>query len=66
MVSVIVTCYNQEHCITHALDSLRNQTYTNWECIVVDDESSNKSNQVIKKYIQKDNRFKLIRHLIKY
>ena len=62
LVSVIVTCYNQEHCIIRTLESVANQTYTNLECIVVDDESSDKSNQVIKKYIQKDNRFKLIRH----
>lgn len=62
MVSVIVTCYNQEHCIIRTLESVSQQTYTNWECIVIDDESSDNSNQVVQKYIENDKRFKLIRH----
>jgi glycosyltransferase involved in cell wall biosynthesis len=51
-VSVIVTCYNQEDCIIRTLESVSNQTYSNWECIVVDDESNDRSNIIIKQYFR--------------
>lgn len=62
LVSIIVTCYNQQDYIVRALDSVKAQTYTQWECIVVDDESKDKSPEIIKAYIANDNRFKLIQH----
>lgn len=62
LVSVIVTCYNQQHCIVKTLESVFYQTYKNWECIIIDDESSDDSNQIIRQFIGNDNRFKLIRH----
>jgi glycosyltransferase involved in cell wall biosynthesis len=59
-VSVIVPCYNYGDYIPEALSSIREQTYMNWECIIVDDGSTDNSRQVIEAFIQNDPRFKLI------
>ena len=48
--SVIVASYNYEKFIGETLDSLVNQTYKNFEIIVVDDGSSDKSIEVVKRY----------------
>lgn len=57
MVSVIVTCYNQAHRIINTLKSVVAQTYTNWECIIIDDGSEDDSAEVIKELIRDDKRF---------
>ena len=59
-VSVIVPCYNYGNYIPEALSSIREQTYANWECIIVDDGSTDNSRQVTEAFIQNDPRFKLI------
>lgn len=58
LVSIIVPCYNQEDYINDALESVYNQTYTNWECIVMDDGSEDRSEEIIQQWISKDTRFK--------
>jgi glycosyltransferase involved in cell wall biosynthesis len=60
IVSIIVPCYNYGNYIPEALNSIREQTYPNWECIIVDDGSTDNSLQVIEAFIQNDSRFKLI------
>ena len=60
LVSIIVSCYNQAHCITNTLESIVSQTYTNWECIIVDDGSKDTSAALIKEFIKDDTRFKYI------
>src|SRR5690606_21243974 len=47
--------------IEDTLKSVMNQTYNNWEAVIVDDGSSDNTLQIIKQYSQKDKRFKLIR-----
>lgn len=58
LVSVIVPCYNQQDYIDEALQSVYEQTYTNWECIIVNDGSQDKSEKKILDWISKDNRFR--------
>jgi len=60
-VSVIVTCHNMERFVAEALESIRKQSYANWECIVVDDASTDRSVAVIEETITGDDRFLLIR-----
>lgn len=57
LVSIIIPTYNRAHLIGETLDSVSVQTYTNWECIIVDDGSTDDIESLIKNYIQKDKRF---------
>lgn len=56
-VSVIVTCYNQEDYIEEALQSVLDQVYEDWECVIVNDGSLDNSEKVICEFIRKDSRF---------
>jgi glycosyltransferase involved in cell wall biosynthesis len=57
LISIIIPTYNRSHLIRETLDSILAQTYTNWECIVVDDGSTDATGKVISEYIKRDNRF---------
>ena len=48
-ISTIITCYNQENFLEETLNSIANQTYPNWECIVIDDGSTDGSAQIVKR-----------------
>ncbi len=56
-VSIIVPCYNQAQYLDESLQSLLDQTYTNWECIIVNDGSPDTTEQVARKWEMKDSRF---------
>lgn len=62
MVSVIMPTYNRETFLPRAIESILNQTYTDFEFIIVDDGSTDNSIQIIKEYAQKDKRIRLIRN----
>ncbi|WHZ55737.1 glycosyltransferase family 2 protein [Metabacillus hrfriensis] len=55
-VSVVVPVYNCENYISNCLESILNQTYTNIEIIIINDGSSDKSEEIISEYKEKDNR----------
>lgn len=57
LVSVIMPTYNRAHLIGQTLDSVLAQTYPNWECIIVDDGSTDTSDEVVGEYVKKDSRF---------
>lgn len=59
-ISVIVPCYNQAKYLDEALQSVFMQTYQFWECILVNDGSTDHTEEVAKKWLTKDNRFKYI------
>lgn len=58
LVSIIIPTYNRAHLISETLDSVLAQTYTNWECIIVDDGSNDNTEAVIEEYVNKDPRFR--------
>ncbi|HEY9169186.1 MAG TPA: glycosyltransferase family 2 protein [Lutibacter sp.] len=58
LVSIIIPTYNRAHLIGETLDSVLAQTYTNWECIVVDDGSTDETDKLMAVYCNKDTRFK--------
>jgi len=62
VVSIITASYNYEKYIVETINSVLNQTYQNWEMIIVDDGSTDNSLDVIKKYCEKDSRIKLFQH----
>lgn len=62
LVSVIIPCYNGEKFIGEAIESVVNQTYKNWELIVVDDGSTDNSEKIINQYFTADKRIQFIQH----
>lgn len=61
-VSIIVCSYNYEKYISETINSIINQTYDNWEMIIVDDGSSDNSINIIKNYEKNDSRIHLYTH----
>src|SRR5690625_1341238 len=59
-VSVITPAYNAERFIAETIESVRKQTYQNWEMIIVDDVSTDQTVDIIKQYSQIDERIKLV------
>lgn len=59
-ISIIIPLYNAELYINQCLSSLKNQTFRNWEAIIIDDGSKDKSLEICNKCIAGDQRFKLI------
>lgn len=56
-VSVIIPCFNQAQFLEASLQSVFNQTYTNWECIIVNDGSTDNTEEIAKKWCELDKRF---------
>lgn len=61
LISVIVPCYNQAQYLDECLQSVLEQTYQNWECIIVNDGSPDNTEDVAKKWTEKDRRFKYLK-----
>lgn len=57
LISIIVPCYNQAQFLDECLQSVLDQTYQNWECIIVNDGSTDNSSIIAKKWAEKDSRF---------
>lgn len=58
LISIIVPCYNQAEYLDECLQSVLDQTYYNWECIIVNDGSSDNTEIVAQQWLNKDGRFK--------
>ena len=59
-ISIIVPCYNQAQYLGECLESVLNQNFQEWECIIVNDGSTDNTDEIASIWIQKDNRFKYI------
>ena len=62
LVSIIVTCYNQGPYLGDALSSVLNQSYQNWECWIVNDGSSDNTEEEARRFCGMDNRFNYLSH----
>ena len=60
MVSIVMATYNRSHFIAETLDSIRQQSFENWECIIVDDGSTDETKKVLSSYLEEDRRFKYV------
>jgi glycosyltransferase involved in cell wall biosynthesis len=58
LVSVIVPCYNQGEFLNETLESVFKQTCSDWECIIVDDGSTDNTMEIAQSWALKDSRFK--------
>lgn len=60
LVSIIMPVYNCEKYISEAIESVCNQSYKNWELLIVDDGSKDKSISIIESFVEKDSRIRLL------
>lgn len=60
MVSIIIATYNSEKTLKRALDSVLNQSFQDWECIVVDGASKDGTIDIVKEFVSKDSRFRYV------
>ena len=63
-VSIVVASYNSRKFIDETLTSIINQSYVNWECIIIDDCSNDGSKEIIYKYLKTERRFRLIENQV--
>ena len=61
LVSIITPSYNSSSFIAETIESILSQTYLNWELLITDDCSTDRSVEIIERYIQRDSRIKLFR-----
>ena len=59
-VSVLIPCYNQGRFLSETLESLLAQTFGDWECLIVDDASTDDSAAVATRYAEKDARIRVL------
>lgn len=60
MLSIIIATYNSSATLSIALESVKNQTFQDWECIIVDGLSKDNTIEIVKEYCEKDKRFRFI------
>jgi len=60
LVTIIIPTFNRVNLIKETLDSVLNQTYQNWECIIIDDRSTDNTLDILNEYKYKENRFHII------
>lgn len=58
LVSIIMPVHNEERFLRYAVSSVFSQTYDNWELLIIDDNSTDNSPNIIREYLGKDSRIK--------
>ena len=61
-ISILITMYNQGHCIHKCIRSIQNQSFKNIEIIIIDDCSLDNSTEIIESYQKEDERIILVKH----
>ncbi|MEM0518347.1 glycosyltransferase family 2 protein [Aequorivita flava] len=64
-VSIIMATFNRAHFIEETLISIQNQTFKNWECLIIDDGGTDNTEEIIQSFIQ-DKRFHYYKRSSKY
>lgn len=62
LVTIITPVFNQEKFIGKCLKSVKRQSFSNWEQIIIDDHSNDNTNSIISQYSKQDKRIRVIRH----
>ncbi len=62
LVSIITPTYNHERFIGDCIQSVLNQTYPNWEQIIIDDGSTDRTGEIVKQWIRRDARIRYLKH----
>ena len=59
-LTILVPIYNVSEYLPLCLDSIMNQSFSNFECLLINDGSTDNSLEILRKYTEKDSRFKII------
>lgn len=59
-ITIIMATYNRAHFIMETLLSVQAQTFTNWECLIIDDGGSDNTQEIISPVLEQDNRFRFL------
>lgn len=66
LVTIIMATYNRAHFIKETLISIQNQTFENWECIIIDDGGTDNTQDVINSILENDTRFQFVKRTENY
>lgn len=61
-VSIVVPAFNEKRFLADCLRSIQQQTFGDWECVIVDDASTDLTAEIALKFVQSDDRFSLVQH----
>ncbi len=61
--TIVIPTYNRQNIIGNAIECIKEQTYSNWELIIVDDGSTDNTEDVVKRYLNEDGRIKYIKQI---
>ncbi len=61
LISIIIPTFNRSHLLGETLDAVIEQTHKEWECIVVDDGSTDNTLELVEGYVDKDERFRYLK-----
>ena len=64
VITVLMTVFNAEPYLAASIESIRRQTFIDWEFILVDDASTDRSLMIAESYAKKDPRIKIIRNVV--
>ncbi|EGV44403.1 glycosyltransferase family 2 protein [Bizionia argentinensis JUB59] len=65
VVTIIMSTYNRAHLILESLQSIENQNFKNWECLIIDDGGTDNTEEVIKPFLN-DKRFQYLKRPVQY
>ena len=65
-ISIIMATFNRAHFIVETLNSIQNQTFDNFECLIIDDGSTDNTVEVITPFLENDKRFKYYKRTPNY
>ncbi|HLF51225.1 glycosyltransferase family 2 protein [Flavobacterium sp.] len=65
-VTIIMATYNRAHFIVETLQSIENQTFENWECLIIDDGGTDNTAEVITPILEYNKRFRFLKRPDKY
>lgn len=65
-VSIIMATYNRAQFIMESIKSIQNQTFKNWECLIIDDGSTDNTKNILEPLLNEDKRFKYLRRTSNY
>ena len=59
LISIVIPCYNAEKYIHSCIASVSRQTYQNWECLLINDGSKDKTLSILEEYSAKNHKYKV-------